>query len=47
MNVSGGGIEGGPGLDGLGVVGRGLWVGPTGFVGFFVGLGFLVGHLLQ
>ena len=54
MNVPGGGIEGGPGLDGLGVDGlgvdgRGLLVGrgPTGFVGFVVGLGFLFGHLLQ
>ena len=49
MNVPGGGIEGGPGLDGLGVDGRGLLVGcgPTGFIGFFVGLGFLFGHLLQ
>ena len=49
MNVPGGGIEGGPGLDGLGVDGRGLLVGrgPMGFVGFVVGLGFLFGHLLQ
>ena len=49
MNVPAGGIEGGPGLDGLGVEGRGLLVGfgPTGFVGFSVGLGFLFGHLSQ
>ena len=49
MNVPGGGIEGGPGLDGLGVDGPGLLVGrgPTGLVGFVVGLGFLFGHLLQ
>jgi len=47
MNVPGGGIEGGPGFDGLGVDGRGRWVGPTGFEGFFVGLGFEAGHLLQ
>ena len=48
MNVPGGGIAGGPGLDGLGVDGRGLCVGlgPTGFVGGF-GFGFLFGHLSQ
>ena len=49
INVPGGGIAGGAGLDGLAVDGRGLLVGrgPTGFVGFFVGFGFFVGHLLQ
>ena len=49
MNVPGGGIAGGPGLDGLGVDGRGLLVGlgPTGVVGFFIFFGFFVGQLLQ